>query len=377
MVEYRPKETKTILNKMKYIDGWFWCRYSLNPYSGCQHACVYCDGRSERYYLHDDFESLIYYKPHSAKMLDKRLKNARSLLPDIVATGGTCDAYQPAEKKFKITKSVLEILLKYNWPVGISTKNILIKRDLDLLNQIGNNSYAAVNFSISTVDPEISSFFEPGASPPRERLELIGIIRSRYPHIHVGLNYMPIIPLVEDRKEQILAVVETAAKVGAQYILFAPNLTMRDKQKSFFLRKLKQYCFEVIQKPQFYEKFITNFVRSTGGINNYMKKKSQIVVDLCKEHGISIRAPRWYPNDYRHQNYKAAELLMNTFYIRQIRGIQKKSLLWAAQAIQNLSESLGSLASKRQLKSQSFLTPEIYRLIKPYIKKPTNLDKFM
>src|SRR6056297_3355484 len=193
MVKYSPGRTKTILNKLKNIDSWFWCRYTLNPYRGCEHACVYCDGRSERNYLHDDFEGMIFYKKNAPKLLKYKLKNARNLIPDIIAAGGTCDAYQPAEKKFKITQKILKIVKKYRWPICISTKNTLIQRDLEIFDQIGKDTYAAINFSFSTVNDEIAKYFEPGASSPSERLEVINLISRQFPNINVGINYMPII----------------------------------------------------------------------------------------------------------------------------------------------------------------------------------------
>ena len=95
MARYVEKEFKTIINKLKYIDSWFWARYTINPYSGCEHACLYCDARSEKYYLHHDLDNEIYVKKDVGIKLDKRLKNARTLLPDIVALGGVTGQNTP------------------------------------------------------------------------------------------------------------------------------------------------------------------------------------------------------------------------------------------------------------------------------------------
>ncbi len=94
MVNYGYKEFKSVLNKQKYPDSWFWSRYTLNPYSGCAHACIYCDARSQRYYL-EDFENEVIVKTDFDKKLDLRLKRARTLLPDVIAAGGVNDSYQP------------------------------------------------------------------------------------------------------------------------------------------------------------------------------------------------------------------------------------------------------------------------------------------
>ena len=83
MVKYRYKEFKTAFNVLKYPDSWFWCRYTINPYQGCEHACIYCDARSQRYYL-DDFENEVVIKSNIDKKLDSRLKRTRTLLPDVI-----------------------------------------------------------------------------------------------------------------------------------------------------------------------------------------------------------------------------------------------------------------------------------------------------
>ncbi|MFW9829980.1 MAG: hypothetical protein ACFFEY_20595 [Candidatus Thorarchaeota archaeon] len=100
MVNYRYKEFKSVLNKLKYPDSWFWARYTLNTYSGCAHACIYCDARSQRYYL-EDFENEVIIKTNFDKKLDQRFKRARTLLRDIIAPGGVNDAYQPIEQKIE------------------------------------------------------------------------------------------------------------------------------------------------------------------------------------------------------------------------------------------------------------------------------------
>lgn len=172
-VSYAYKDFKSILNKMKFIDNWFWCRYTLNPYNGCEFACTYCDSRSHKYHLHPDFDQEIFVKTNVGTMLDNRLRRARTLLPDVVAIGGTCDAYQPAEAEFKNTRTCLEVLLKHHYPVSLSTKSELILRDLDILSQIADDTWCTVGITVTTVDQELASFLEPNAPSPHTRLETL------------------------------------------------------------------------------------------------------------------------------------------------------------------------------------------------------------
>jgi len=124
MVNYIYKEYKTALNKLKFPDSWFWARYTSNPYSGCEHVCIYCDARSQRYYLTQNFEEDIIIKKGFAKKLENTIKNSRSLLPDVIGPGGVCDAYQPIEKEVKNTRKLLKVIAKYKFPVNLATKSI-------------------------------------------------------------------------------------------------------------------------------------------------------------------------------------------------------------------------------------------------------------
>ena len=155
VVRYEKKEFKSILNKYKFIDNWFWCRYTLNPYNGCEHACTYCDSRSHKYHLHPEFDQVIIVKNNVGEMLDKRLTRARTLLPDAVAMSGSCDPYQPAEEKFGNTRECLEVLAKHKYPVQIGTKASIVTRDIPLFEQIAENNWCTVCITITTTDNEM------------------------------------------------------------------------------------------------------------------------------------------------------------------------------------------------------------------------------
>ena len=104
MVEFSVRPFKSILNRMKTIDSWFWNRYTLNPYNGCQFGCIYCDSRSQKYHLEEDFENKIIVKSNIRKLLENQILKSKKFERDVVAIGGTTDPYQPAERKFNNTK---------------------------------------------------------------------------------------------------------------------------------------------------------------------------------------------------------------------------------------------------------------------------------
>ncbi|MHA1266031.1 MAG: radical SAM protein [Candidatus Helarchaeota archaeon] len=375
MVSYKLREFKTIINKLKYIDSWWYIRYTINPYQNCEHRCVYCDARSERYHLTEDFEQVIIVKQNVKEQLDLRLRRARTFLPDITAMGGVNDAYQPAEAKYKNTRQILEVLLKHRYPVSISTKSTLILRDLDLFQKIADKTWCELSFTITTLDEEISNFLEPRAASPEARFAALEQIKQDHPVIHTGVNFMPIIPFLTDSEENLEAIVRNAHERQVDRISFA-GLTLRDRQAAYFLQKLKE------KYPHFIEKIHQLYKGNYVPVDKeYLFRISKKMVHLCRKYSMSYRVKRWIPSDFRRVNYLVAQDLADEAYNIQItkgRGYQHK--LWAANHINNLKESIVDLALKGELERipnvRGKLKEEIERLIKKYNKGKILKDYF-
>ncbi|MCH8873322.1 PA0069 family radical SAM protein [candidate division KSB1 bacterium] len=195
--------------------------YSLNPYRGCEHGCIYCYARPTHEYLGFssgvDFETKILVKPDAPKLLEKRFKS-RSWVPQVIAFSGNTDCYQPVEKRLKLTRKCLEVFLKFRNPVGIITKNALILRDLDILQELAEYDLVATTLSVTTLDNALSRKMEPRTSAPLKRLEALEKLAAA--GIPTGVNVAPVIPgLTEHEMPEIL---KEAAKRGvksAAYIL--------------------------------------------------------------------------------------------------------------------------------------------------------------
>ena len=378
MVKYIYKEFKSVINKLKYPDSWFWSRYTLNTYSGCAHACIYCDARSERYYI-EDFENEVIIKTHFDKKLDQRLKRARTLLPDVIAPGGVNDAYQQIEKKIEHTRKVLEVIAKYKFPINIATKSNLITRDMEILKTIANDTWCTVGFSVSTTDEELASFLEPYSSPPSERFEALKTIKKEAPNIQVGIYFIPIIPFLEDNDENLEDIIKKSKEIGADFVLFSPGLTLRDSQAQFFINKLKKSKYSQIVKP------LLNLYK--GEIHppaDYCKEINKKVWDLCQSFGVKIRVKRWIPSDYRKWNYKISELLLNKEYIDALNtGKTNKTMMWAGLNLNNLEESILDIYQRGELHTLKNFNSKIIKIVKPYLEKrkgatqKTGLDKFL
>ncbi|NVM27492.1 MAG: radical SAM protein [Candidatus Helarchaeota archaeon] len=370
MVKYVFKEFKTIINKMKYIDTWWYVRYTINGYRGCEHHCIYCDARSERYYLSKDFDQTIIVKKNVKEQLDRRLTRARTFLPDVTALGGVNDGYMlHTEKKFKNTRQILEVLLKHKYPVSISTKSILMLRDLDLFSKIAEETWCALAFTITSVDEEVSTFLEPRAASSEERFLALERIKQEYPAIQTGVNLLPIVPFLEDSDENLEAIVRSAHEVKVDNLTFG-GLTLRD-QASYFFQKLGTKYPDLVEK--FHKLYQGGYVPKDKA---YMLEINQKMVQLCKKYSVPYRIKRRYiPSDFRRVNYLVAQELADQAYERQIQGKYYNNHLWACNHIHNLTESITTIAARDELETiknvKGKIKAEVEQLIKKYDKSKT------
>lgn len=189
--------------------------WSINPYRGCEHGCIYCYARPSHAYLGLspglDFESRIFAKTNAAGLLNAELRR-RGHVCDPIALGANTDPYQPVEKRLRITRSILEVLRDSRHPVGIVTKNALVLRDVDILRAMAADNLCRVFISITTLDHELARRLEPRASSPSRRLEALQVLRDA--GVPCGVMVAPVIPFLTD--DSVERVLEAAASSGAQ-----------------------------------------------------------------------------------------------------------------------------------------------------------------
>ncbi|MGH9749020.1 MAG: PA0069 family radical SAM protein, partial [Candidatus Polarisedimenticolia bacterium] len=214
-----PETTRTILARNDSPDIGF--DRSINPYKGCEHGCVYCFARPTHSYLGLspglDFETKIFSKPEAAALLRGELSRPGYRCA-VIALGANTDPYQPAERRLRITRSILEVLLEFRHPVGIVTKSSLVLRDLDLLVAFAALRLASVYVSITTLDADLARRMEPRAASPARRLRTIqALARAGVP---AGVLASPMIPGLNDPElERILEEAAAAGARSAGYIL--------------------------------------------------------------------------------------------------------------------------------------------------------------
>lgn len=192
---------------------------SVNPYRGCEHGCIYCFARnSHEYWGYSagiDFETKIIVKKNAPQLLEK-LFNSSSWQPKVIHLSGNTDCYQPAEKKFRLTRQLLEICLRYRNPVAILTKNSLVTRDIDVLQSLAELNLVSVAFSVTSLNEKTRRALEPRTATGLKRLQAMGELHAS--GIPVGVMTAPLIPGLNDHEVPLM--IEKAAANGACWASF-------------------------------------------------------------------------------------------------------------------------------------------------------------
>lgn len=194
---------------------------SINPYRGCEHGCVYCFARPSHAYLElspgIDFETRLFAKTNAAERL--RIELARSSYRCApIALGINTDAYQPIERRYRITRELLELLAQCHHPVSFVTKGALILRDVDLLASMARDRLVSVYVSVTTLDNRLAARMEPRAAAPHTRLKIVRELSQA--GVPVGVLVAPVVPMVSDHElEHILEAAREAGAQAASYVL--------------------------------------------------------------------------------------------------------------------------------------------------------------
>lgn len=255
---------------------------SVNPYRGCEHGCIYCFARPTHAYsglsAGLDFESQLFYKSNGPEILRRELSRPE-YVPRVIALGVNTDAYQPVEKRLRLTRALLEVLSEFNHPVSLLTKSALIQRDIDLIAPLAEKGLARVGVSLTTLDAGLSRRMEPRAASPKLRLETMAALNAA--GIPLIAMTAPIIPGLND--SEIEALLEASADHGAQWAGYV-LLRLPFEIKDLFHEWLAQHYPDRAAK-------IVNLIREMRGGKDY--------------------DPRWFERGRGRGPY--AELIANRF----------------------------------------------------------------
>jgi DNA repair photolyase len=253
--EVRIEHSKTIVNPISSPD--LGLSFSLNPYQGCEHGCIYCYARNtHEYYGYTaglDFETKLMVKPDAPRLLEKKLLSKSWKVAPISLSGNT-DCYQPLEREMKITRGLLKVFAQYRHPVGIITKNSLILRDLDLLQDLAQDRLVQVYISITTLEENLRRKMEPRTASAAKRLATLEVLAKA--GIPVAVMNAPIIPGLNHHEiPQILKASSDHGAMGAGYTVVRLN------------GKLEEIFSDWMQKnfPDRYQKVMNQIAELHGG----------------------------------------------------------------------------------------------------------------
>jgi DNA repair photolyase len=350
-------EAKSILRKHKKIDSWFISRYGMNLYRGCTHNCVYCDGRSEGYYVEGTFGKDVTVKVNAVDILKRELDPKRKRTPFkrsfIMVGGGVSDSYQPIEKKYELTRRTLEVVRDYDFPVHMLTKSTLIERDIDILKDINKRSRTIISFSFSSVDDGISAVFEPGVPPPNRRLETIK--RFKDAGIVCGMFLLPVIPFVTDSPEMIEQAVSAARDAGIDFIIFGGMTLKEGRQKDYFLNATKElYPDLAAQYQQIY-----SYSKWGEPSKEYSDVINLAFNAIARKYRMPMRIPPSLYRDILSENDLVIVMLEHIDYMLKMKG-SKSSLGYAAYSLSQVQEPLSEMRGElRNIKGVGDKTADI------------------
>ena len=229
-MEYIP--AKSIVNRTK-DPSWFGSDYTMNIYRGCCHGCIYCDSRSECYHI-ENFDQ-VRAKADALRILRDDL--ARLTRPAFITLGSMSDPYNPFEEEPCLTRHTLELIDAYLCGVAVATKSDRIIRDADILRSIQTHSPVVCKVTVTTADDALAAELEPGAPSPSRRLAALAELSAQ--GVFCGVLLTPVLPFLEDSKENVLDVVEAAARAGARFVYAQFGVTLRGSQRAWYYDQLE------------------------------------------------------------------------------------------------------------------------------------------
>jgi DNA repair photolyase len=279
-VEYFTLPTKSLLNRCvsKRAMPFTW---TINPYRGCEFGCRYCYAR----YTHEfmemrdgmEFEQKIYVKQHAADLLRHELRRVKP--HESIALGTATDPYQPAERRYEVTRAILEEFARHRgFELGIVTKSNMVTRDLDLLENVARSNQLSIHITITTLNVDLARILEPRAPRPDLRLDAVRTLAKA--GLRVGISCSPVVPGITDSPADLESLIRAAADAGADYV-FANPLFLKPCSAAVFIPFLEQNF------PHLAESYRRRYQDRAFLTPAYAKRLSQLVGQLKEKYKLT------------------------------------------------------------------------------------------
>jgi len=301
-VEYFTLSSKSLLNRCvsRRAMPFTW---TINPYRGCEFGCRYCYAR----YTHEfmemrdgmEFEQKIYVKQHAAGLLRHELRRVKPA--EAIALGTATDPYQPAERRYEVTRAILQEFSRHRgFELGIVTKSNLTVRDIDILAEVARSNRLSIHVTVTTLDTELARILEPRAPRPDLRLEAVHTLSKA--GLRVGVSCSPVVPGITDSPKDLESLIKAAADAGADYV-FANPLFLKPCSAAVFLPFLEQHF------PHLAENYRQRYTDRAFLPPSYGKRLSQLIARLREKYkltrapqrGTAAFATKWPVQDFEEQ----------------------------------------------------------------------------
>ncbi len=251
-------------------------RCGMNIYRGCSHGCIYCDSRSKCYQFTHPFED-IEVKQNAPELLEKALRSKRKKC--MIGTGAMSDPYMHCEEELKLTRRCLEIIQDHGFGLAIQTKSDRILQDLDLLEEINKSAKAVVQMTLTTYDDQLCSILEPNVCNTRRRIEVLEQMQER--GIPTVVWMTPILPYINDTRENVEAILRECARVGVKGIIdFGMGLTLREGDREYYYAALDRHF------PGLKDRYIREYGNAYELPSPRAGELQAFFCAFCKDHGI-------------------------------------------------------------------------------------------
>ena len=267
-------KAKSLLTKVSF-DGnlWFGIDYIMNLYKGCNHRCIYCDSRSDKYFI-EDFDR-VRGKENTEGLLYYELKKNKS---GVINFGAMSDAYNSEELRNGLTRKALEQIYTFSYGISIETKSNQIVRDIELIKKIQERYSACIKFSITTADDQLSKIIEPSVCNSTKRFEALAQLSAA--EIYCGVIITPVLPFITDTPENIVEIVRKAYESGAKFVYSQFEMTLRAGQREHYYQALDQYF------PGLKEKYQRRYGNNYCCDAENSRVLKEVLSENCEKYGL-------------------------------------------------------------------------------------------
>src|ERR1700722_11794815 len=289
-VEYFTLPVRSLLNRCTGSRMPF--TWTINPYRGCEFACKYCYARYTHEFMElregTDFEQKIFVKQHAADLLRHELRHVKR--GEAIALGTATDPYQPAERRFEVTRAILEELARHRGlEIGIVSKSNLVLRDVEVLQEVAKSNRLFVSITITTLNVDLARILEPRAPRPDLRLEAMQKLNEA--GLAAGVICAPVLPGITDSPRDLEALVRATAQAGGKYI-YANPLFLKPCSSAVFMPFLEK------EFPQLVESYRQRYKDRAFLPASYRKRLSELMKRLREKHGIPTHYDRYRQNTH-------------------------------------------------------------------------------